>query len=125
VARKLFLLLEFLLDLAHFLSDAVVGAHCKTLAHELGTKNKEQYSSGHVCEAFWEESWYSMTHDRRENGHDDQGGESGREDEEAGVPHSHESSHQERLVSNLREDDHCEGQDKRVEWLDDAAGLIV
>jgi hypothetical protein len=66
-----------------------------------------------------------MTHDRRENSHDDQGGESGGEDEEAGVPHSHESSHQERLISNFREDDHCEGQDKRVEWLDDAAGLVV
>jgi hypothetical protein len=52
MARKLFLLFEFLLDLAHFLSDAVVGAHRKTLAHELGTKNKEQHSSGHVCEAF-------------------------------------------------------------------------
>jgi hypothetical protein len=125
VARKLFLLFEFLLDLAHFLSDAIIWAHCETLAHQLDTKNKEQDSSGHVRKAFREECWYGMTHDSRENSHDNQGGEGSREDKKTGVPHSHERGHQERLISNLREDDHCERQDKGVEWLYDAAGIVV
>ena len=41
-----------------------------------------------------------------EDGHGDESGESGREDDEARVFHGHEGGDEEGLVTDFREDDH-------------------
>ena len=58
-----------------------------------------------------------MTENGGEDGHYDQSGEGGREDEETGMFHRHEGGDKEGLVADFREQDHCEGEDERVEGL--------
>lgn len=62
-----------------------------------------------------------MAEDGGQDRHDDEGAESGGEDQETGVLHGHEGSDKERLVTNLGEDDHDEGQGEGVHGRVDGA----
>jgi hypothetical protein len=121
----LLLFLEFLLDLAHLLSNTVVWTHGKALSQQLDTKDEEENGSSQVCETLRQEGRYGVTKHSGEHSHDSEGGEGGGEDDKAGVSHGHESSYEEGLVANLGEDDHCEGEHEGVEGLDNAGGLVV
>jgi hypothetical protein len=101
VSGKLFLLFEFLLDLGHLLAHTVVWAHGKTLSYKLDTEYEEESGGREVGEAFREECGDGVAHHGREDCHDDESREGSREDEEAGVSHSHEGCNEECLVSNL------------------------
>jgi hypothetical protein len=80
MSSKLLLLFKLLFDLRHLLAYTVVGTHSKTLSYELDTKDKEQDGGGIVCETFGKECWHGVAQHGRENGHDDQSGESSGED---------------------------------------------
>ena len=47
-----FLLLEFLLDFAHFFANAGFAVHLQTLAEHLSAKEEEEESGSKCCEAF-------------------------------------------------------------------------
>ena len=80
MSSKLLLLFKLLFDFPHLLAYTVVGAHSKTLSYELDTKYEKQGGSGEVCEAFGEKCWNGVAQHGRENGHNDQSGESSGED---------------------------------------------
>jgi hypothetical protein len=125
VSGKLFLLLEFLFDFGHFLTHAIIWAHRQALSYEFDPEYKEQSGGGEMGEAFREECRHSVTHDSREDCHDDQSGEGGREDKKSGVSHSHERRNEECLVSNLREDNHGEGKYEGMKGLYGAGICII
>ena len=63
-----------------------------------------------------------MAEDGGEDGHGDEGGECGCEDDEARVFHCHEGGDEEGLVADFGEDYHCEGEEEGVEGLDQGSG---
>ena len=96
-----------------------------TLLYKLDTKYEKEGGGGKVRETLGEEGWNGVAHHGRENRHDNQSGEGGGEDEKSWVSHSHESSNEECLVSDLGKDDHGEGEDEGVERLDGTVVGIV
>ena len=64
-----------------------------------------------------------MAQHGRENCHCNEGGKGGREDDKPRVLHRHQSSDQKCFVPNLGKDDHREGEDEGVQWLDERGGI--
>lgn len=54
-----------------------------------------------------------------EDSHGDQCGESCSEDEDSVVFHGHQGCDEESLVANFRDENHSEGEDERMEGLDE------
>ena len=106
----------------HLLADALLGRDGVALAQHLGTEDEEEQRRKEVGEAFGDQGWHGVAEDGRENCHGDEGGERGREDDEARVFHCHEGGDQEGFVADLGEDYHCEGEEEGVEGLNKRGG---
>jgi hypothetical protein len=121
----LLLLFQFLLHLAHFFSYAVTWTHSKAFPDQLDAEYQEQRGCSEVREALGKQGWHRVPENSGKHGHDDEGGECGGEDEQSWVSHGHQGSNEECLVADLREYDHGEGKNERMEGLYDAAVVCV
>ena len=66
-----------------------------------------------------------MAENGREDSHGDQSAKGRGENKQTRVSHGHESGHKECLVTNLRDNDHGKGKDKRVKPITVLEGGIV
>lgn len=60
-----------------------------------------------------------MAKDSGKDGHDDKSAEGGREDDKAGMAHSHESRDKEGFVANFGDENHRKGENKGMHRADD------
>ncbi|KAI6763556.1 hypothetical protein HG531_012944 [Fusarium graminearum] len=63
--------------------------------------------------------------ERAKDGHDKEGAKGSGKDNHAIVLHSHKCCDQKGLVTNFGDQNHGEGENERVEWLDDALVIVV
>ena len=64
-----------------------------------------------------------MAQNGRENCHCNQSSKGGRKDDKSRMLHRHQGSDQKRFVANLGKDDHYEGEDERVQRLDEGGRI--
>ena len=103
-----FFFFELHFNFLHLLADAFVGGDLAGFEEHAHAEDKEQTGGEEVGNVRGNEGGNGVAEHRGKDGHGDQGGVGGGEDEDAVVAHGHEGGDKKGLVADFGEEDHGE-----------------